>query len=138
MTGGKGHPGYLRILREREKLHLEKSSGYGTADNPFENFDAVARLTGLPRWLYPIMRAEEKLTRVASLYQQGRFDEIEDELLDASSCLDCATAMKREDDDSEGASEGGHFSIPTVMPSWDPGSRTYRWSSSDISPDQRV
>lgn len=96
-TAAGGHPEYLKILGERWDLHIEKSGGYGTNADPMANFTAVAELSGLPRWLYPVLRTQEKLTRIMSLYHQGRLDEIDEELSDSSSCLDCALAMKRED-----------------------------------------
>lgn len=96
-----GHPGYLRLLGERTHLHCEKSAGYGTHDDPFANFTAVANLTGQPRYLYPVHRTIEKLTRVLSLHAQGRVSELEEEFKDCASLLDCATAMLREDVEAE-------------------------------------
>lgn len=93
----KGHPEYRKVLNERIDLHIEKSSGYGTGEDPFANFTAVAHMTGQPRYLYPVHRTIEKLTRVLSLHNQGRAGELEEEFKDCSSLLDCATAMLRED-----------------------------------------
>ena len=95
-----GHPEYVKLLEERLALHIEKSSGYGTEADPFANFTAVATLTGQPRYLYPVLRALEKLTRVLSLHAQGRTGELEEEFVDVASLLDCATAMLREDSPS--------------------------------------
>lgn len=100
MTEG-GHPIYRKLLGERLALHIEKSSGYGTDDDPFANFTAVATLTGQPRYLYPVHRSIEKMTRVLSLHAQGRVDELEEEFKDVASLMDCAAAMLREDHDSE-------------------------------------
>lgn len=96
-TGGKGHPGYVKLLEERLALHLEKSGGYGTGSDPFANFTAVAGASGQPRYLYPILRAIEKLTRCLSLHAQGRADELGEEFSDIASLMDCAEAMRRED-----------------------------------------
>lgn len=93
MSGG--HPEYMKVLDERRALHIEKSAGYGTGDDPFANFSAVAQMTGQPRYLYPVHRTIEKLTRVLSLHAQGRVDELEEEFKDCASLLDCATAMLR-------------------------------------------
>ena len=96
-AGGTGHPGYLKLLLERRALHVEKSSGYGTSDDPFANFTAVAQASGEPRYLYPILRSIEKLTRCLSLHTQGRSDELGEEFSDVASLMDCAEAMRRED-----------------------------------------
>ena len=92
-----GHPGYKKLLAERLDLHVEKSRGYGTGSDPFANFTAVARAKGQPRYLYPVDRVQEKLTRIYSLHAQGRVGELEEEFKDCASLLDCATAMLRED-----------------------------------------
>ena len=94
---GLGHPEYMKVLAERKELHIEKSSGYGTGEDPFANFTAVATLTGQPRYLYPVHRTIEKLTRVLSLHAQGRTWDLEEEFKDCASLLDCATALLRED-----------------------------------------
>lgn len=96
-TGGKGHPGYLRLLKERVELHILKSGGYGTPDDAFANFTAVAQAKDQPRYVYPVDRVQEKLARVYSLIAQGREEELEQEFSDMSSLLDCATTMLRED-----------------------------------------
>lgn len=95
--GGKGHPGYLSLLKERVELHILKSGGYGTDKDPFANFTAVARAKDQPRYVYPVDRVQEKLARVYSLIAQGREEELEQEFSDMSSLLDCATTMLRED-----------------------------------------
>lgn len=94
----KGHPIYKRLLKERVDLHIEKSGGYGTGDDPFANFTAVAELAGQPRYLYPCHRAIEKLTRVMSLHAQGRVAELPEEFADIASLMDCAHAMLIEDE----------------------------------------
>ena len=99
--GGKGHPEYKKLLAERLDLHIEKSSGYGNNDDPFANFTAVATLTGQPRYLYPVHRTIEKLTRVLSLHAQGRTWDLEEEFKDCASLLDCAAALLREDTTKE-------------------------------------
>lgn len=92
-----GHPGYIALLDELRAIHKTKSGGYGTTADPFGNFTAVASLSGEPRYLYPVLRAIEKLTRFMSLHAQGRVDELEEELLDVSSLGLCAAAMLRDD-----------------------------------------
>ena len=110
--GGKGHPGYLRLLKERVELHILKSGGYGTAEDPFANFTAVARAKGQPRYVYPVDRVQEKLARVYSLIAQERHDELEQEFNDMASLLDCATTMLREDrGDTDGDPEPGGFTL---------------------------
>ena len=97
MTGGKGHPEYLRLARELETRHIEKSGGYGNPDDPFANFTIVAESTGQPRYLYPVLRSLEKHMRILSLHAQGRVDELEEEFGDIASLNLCAAAMLRED-----------------------------------------
>lgn len=92
-----GHPEYRNILFELRDLHTLKSGGYGTGDDPFANFTAVAAVSGEPRYLYPVLRSIEKLTRVMSLHGQDRTGELEEEFLDVASLLVCAAAMLRED-----------------------------------------
>lgn len=93
----RGHPGYRRLLAERLDLHIEKSSGYGTGHDPFANFTAVAQVKGQPRFVYPVDRCLEKITRIYSLLNQGRFAELGEEFADCASLMDCAHAMLRED-----------------------------------------
>lgn len=93
-----GHPIYLELLDEIRKLHKTKSSGYGVSKDPFANFTTVANLTNTPRFYYAILRAQEKLARCFSLYQQGRYAELGEEFLDNASLFLCAEAMRREDD----------------------------------------
>ena len=92
-----GHPDYLDAVAELRNLHLLKSGGYGTPEDRFANFTAVANATGEPRYLYPVLRAVEKLARVMSLHAQGRTGELEEEFMDVASLLICATAVLRED-----------------------------------------
>ena len=93
----KGHAGYLALLDELRELHIDKSGGYGTSQDPYANFTTVGFVFGRARFVYPVQRAQEKITRIASLLDQGRLEEIDEELLDAASCLIGALAMKRED-----------------------------------------
>ena len=111
-VGGKGHPGYLRLLKERVELHILKSGGYGTDEDPFHNFTVVARAKRQPRYVYPVDRVQEKLARVYSLIAQGREEELEQEFSDMSSLLDCATTMLREDN------RGAADAVPSPGPEW--------------------
>lgn len=92
-----GHPDYLDALDELRRLHLLKSAGYGSRTDRFANFSAVAQASGGPRYLYPVLRSVEKLSRVMSLHEQGRVSELEEEFLDCASLLLCASALLRED-----------------------------------------
>jgi hypothetical protein len=94
---GAGHPEYVALAEELLALHKTKSGGYGTGTDPFANFTAVASLSDQPRYLYPVHRTIEKLTRVLSLHEQGRSGELEEEFLDGASLLLCAAAMLRDD-----------------------------------------
>lgn len=97
MTGRGGDPGYHQILEELHKLHEVKSGGYGRSDAPYANFDAVAVLSEQPRFLYPILRSVEKLTRCLSLVEQGRFPELGEEFKDVASLMVCAESLRRQD-----------------------------------------
>jgi hypothetical protein len=90
-----GDPEYLELLDELRTLHVTKSAGYGTGKDPLANFMAVAAHSGQPAFVYPVLRAVEKLSRWASLYDQGRLDELEEEHLDVASLLLCAEALRR-------------------------------------------
>jgi hypothetical protein len=88
---------YDQILEELRTLHSVKSGGYGTGEDGYANFTAVAALTGQPRYLYATLRAIEKLTRVLSLHEQGRVLELSEEFTDIASLMICAESMRRED-----------------------------------------
>jgi hypothetical protein len=90
-----GDPTYLGLLEELRELHLEKSAGYGTSGDPLANFTTVAAHSGEPAFVYPVRRAVEKLSRWASLYAQGRLEELGEEHLDVASLLLCAEALRR-------------------------------------------
>ena len=91
-----GHPEYLKLLDELREIHVLKSGGYGTTDDPFANFTSIKELTGQPAFLYPMHRTIEKLTRCISLEQQGRYGELGEEFLDCASLMLCAEALRRE------------------------------------------
>lgn len=95
--GGQGDPGWLKANDEIRALHLTKSGGYGTGSDPFANFSSVSAVSGTPRYLYPILRSLEKLSRCMSLHSQGRVEELDEEFLDIASLMLCATAMRRAD-----------------------------------------
>lgn len=88
---------YSGILKELDTLHTVKSGGYGTGTDSYANFSAVAALTGQPRYLYATLRAIEKLTRVLSLHEQGRTEELSEEFTDIASLAICAESMRRMD-----------------------------------------
>jgi hypothetical protein len=96
-AGGRGHSEYLALADELKKLHLLKSGGYGTTRDAFANFSAVGEMTGQTRYVYPVHRAIEKLTRCVSLLAQDRDKELGEEFLDVASLMLCAEAMRRED-----------------------------------------
>lgn len=88
-----GDPDWLEAHRELVELHIEKSSGYGTGEDPLANFTAVAGMTGDPPWLYPLRRSVEKLARCESLYRQGRHSELAEEFSDLAGLALCAAAL---------------------------------------------
>lgn len=93
--GVAGDPDYLDALDTIRKLHLHKSGGYGTDGDALANFTAVATISGEPAWLYPCRRSLEKLARVESLAEQGRYEELAEEFLDIASLMLCAEALRR-------------------------------------------
>lgn len=97
-----GDADYLNLLEVLRELHVVKSRGYGSAREPFANFQAIARMSGEPAWRYPRRRALEKIARMEALEAQGRFEELEEEHLDAASLLLCAEALRRQDARGEG------------------------------------
>ena len=92
-----GHPIFLALTDEMKALHQLKSGGYGRDTDAFANFTAVAQITGRQRCEYPVERIIEKVTRFRSLVDQGRWDEVGEELLDIAGLSLCAEAMRRED-----------------------------------------
>lgn len=92
-----GDPTYMDILDELRELHITKSGGYGTSSDTFANFTAVGTLADEPRFLYPILRSVEKLTRCLSLVDQGRFSELGEEFKDVASLMVCAESLRRMD-----------------------------------------
>jgi hypothetical protein len=92
-----GHPGYTALLGELHVLHKLKSGGYGTGDDPFANFTAVAARRDQPRFLYALDRLVEKVARCDSLIAQERYDELGEEFKDIASLALCAESMRRED-----------------------------------------
>lgn len=90
-----GDPDWLDAHRELVDLHIEKSSGYGTGEDPLANFTAVAALSGDPAWLYPLRRSVEKLARCESLYRQGRHAALAEEFRDLAGLALCADALLR-------------------------------------------
>lgn len=93
----RGHQGWRRVHAGLLAVHIEKSGGYGTGSDPMANFTAIATLTGQPRYVYPVHRAIEKLTRCLSLMEQSREAELGEEFTDVASLLTCAEAMRVED-----------------------------------------
>jgi hypothetical protein len=92
-----GHPEYVALLTELHDLHKLKSGGYGTDEDAFANFTAVASRRNQPRFLYALDRLVEKVTRCDSLIAQGRYDELGVEFSDIASLALCCEAMRRED-----------------------------------------
>lgn len=88
-----GDPDWLAVWESLLSLHIEKSSGYGTGDDPLANFTSVAALSGEPAWLYPLRRSVEKLARCESLYRQGRTGDLAEEFKDIASLALCASAL---------------------------------------------
>lgn len=97
MAAVSGDPEYLKIVDELRDLHHLKSGGYGTGEDAFANFSAIAAVKSQPRFVYPVDRDFEKSIRCYSLLAQGRVSEIEEELLDKASLMVCAAAMLRAD-----------------------------------------
>lgn len=95
MARRQGDEFYLGLLDELAELHVEKSSTYGSSDDALANFAAVAEFADAEEWWYPLERVVEKLARVKSLREQGRIDEIGQELPDIASLTLCAEALRR-------------------------------------------
>jgi hypothetical protein len=90
-----GDPVVLALIDEMRERHIEKSSGYGTGDDPLANFVAVAHSNGRPPWEYALDRDTEKTARLRSLIWQDRLDDLEEEFLDKAGLMLCAAALLR-------------------------------------------
>lgn len=90
-----GDPDWLAVWESLLSLHIEKSSGYGTGDDPLANFGLVSELTGLPAFVYPLLRSQEKIARCWSLYVKGDIDALSEEFKDIASLMLCAEALRR-------------------------------------------
>lgn len=94
-SGKPGDPDWLAAHKDLYDLHLEKSGGYGTDQDPLANFAAVAASTGQPAYLYPLDRIVEKIARIRSLEAQGRIGELGEDLGDIAGLALCASALWR-------------------------------------------
>ncbi len=92
-----GHPEFHRWVDTLKELHALKSGGYGTGSDPFRNFTVIAFAKEQERWEYPVDRIEEKITRIRSLTEQGRFSELVEEFRDIGSIAGCCHAMLHDD-----------------------------------------
>ena len=92
-----GHPIWMREHRRLRDLHLVKSGGYGTAQDAFANFTFLAAKKLQPRHVYACDRIVEKVARIYSLTDQGRFEECKEDLRDMAALALCALSMLIED-----------------------------------------
>ena len=79
---------------ELRKLHVNKSSTYGTDEDPLANFTAVAAKNGQPPEFYALERIEEKLTRAMNMIRAGKAGAVK-EYPDIASLALCAEALLR-------------------------------------------
>jgi hypothetical protein len=89
-----GDPLWIEAHAELAALHERKSATYGTDQEKFSNFIAVATVTGRPPELYIAERMIEKLTRTVNMIQAGDAQAVK-EWPDLASLALCAEAIRR-------------------------------------------
>jgi hypothetical protein len=101
-----GHPEYIKLLREMERLHCKKAADYGRGEDPFANVRAGSEW-GVPAWVGVMIRACDKVHRLKSFVANGvlKNESVEDSLMDLAAYAMIALVLYRED--REAAREAG-------------------------------
>ena len=70
-----GDPGWFQVHAELADLHVEKSNGYGTPDEPLANYITTSQAVGEPDEFACWFRIHEKTIRAINLIRAGRANE---------------------------------------------------------------
>jgi hypothetical protein len=86
------------ILDELRELHLRKSKDYGSSSDPYANVRHAAELFRLPAWVSALIRASDKIARLAQFAQRGWLanESAEDSLMDLAVYAIIALLLYRE------------------------------------------
>lgn len=104
---------WLEIHEGIRDLHVRKSATYGTDEDRFSNFTAVAAITGEPAELYVAERMLEKLARVVNMIRAGDADAVK-EWPDLASLALCGGAiLNKRVDGNLGFQVSMRSSLPT-------------------------
>ena len=78
-----GDPRFRAVLAEMLRIHISKSSDYGTGDDVYANYRA-AEIIGVPAWKSCFVRALEKVQRLNNAFggKKLNHENIDDSLLD--------------------------------------------------------
>lgn len=79
---------------ELRALHVEKSSTYGTDDDPLANFSESAVMLGKPAEYAVLVRILDKASRAVHMIDAGSADDVK-EWPDIASLALCAEALRR-------------------------------------------
>jgi len=87
-----------RILDELRELHLRKSNDYGSSSDPYANVRLAAELFQLPAWVSALIRANDKIVRLAQFARRGWLanESAEDSLMDLAVYAIIALLLYRE------------------------------------------
>lgn len=86
---------WLHVHAALPELHARKSATYGTGDDRFANFTAVAAITGAAPERYALERLVEKATRALNMIDAGIADDVREYADIASLALVCAALQHK-------------------------------------------
>jgi len=90
----------LELLEDLKILHARKAADYGSDQDPFANYQQTANRWGIPGWQAALMRADEKIVRLANLAKSGKEptnEDMEEAFGDISLIAAIAYAMWKRD-----------------------------------------
>lgn len=83
---GKGSQEFLNTLKAMEELHLRKSAGYGTAEDPWANFRQSEKF-GIPAHIGVLIRMSDKWERIQNLINNPKAEQVGESLADSMADL---------------------------------------------------
>jgi hypothetical protein len=72
---------FMELLEVMKDIHVRKNAGYGGAEDPWKNF-RMATMFGVPASTGCLIRASDKMARVASLIQNPELDKVNESIYD--------------------------------------------------------